>query len=201
MPVYEDGRGTYILNSKDLCMVGHIPELVASGVSSLKIEGRAKSAYYAAGVTRIYRMALDDYFMSEDLYESKKQYYIKELKKYGTRDFTTGFYFGHPTSGQDTVRNSYPVSQDFLGVVTDYNAERRHALIEQRNHFSIGDEVEFISGIKQTAGRAQADFAQTITEIYNTDGEPVNSAPHPKQLLNVKTDNPVGKFDIMRRKQ
>jgi putative protease len=187
LPVYEDKHGTYIFNSKDLCMVEYIPEIIASGVSSLKIEGRAKSAYYTAAVTRIYRMALDDCFNSKELYESKKGYYLDELKKTGTRDFTAGFYFGKPSEAQSTAQNSHPVSQDFLGVVTGYDAESGQAAIEQRNRFSIGDEVEFLSG-----------FSQTITEIYDTDGNPADSAPHPKQLLYIKTEKPVAQFDIMR---
>jgi putative protease len=187
-PIYEDNRGTYILNSKDLCMVEHIPELVASGVSSLKIEGRAKSAYYTAAVTRIYRQALDDYFSSEKLYESKKSYYLDELIKTGTRDFTTGFFFGNPVFGQQTKYNARHASQDFLGVVMEYDADRRLAKIEQRNCFSVGDGVEFLSGA-----------AQTLTEIYNEEGEPVTSAPHPKQIVHIKTESPVKPLDIMRR--
>jgi len=187
-PVYDDNHGTYVLNSKDLCMIEHIPELVASGVSSLKIEGRAKSAYYTASVTRIYRQALDDYFSSESLYESKKSYYLEELIKTATRDFTTGFFFGNPVSGQQTAYNARHASQDFLGVVTEYDTERRLAKIEQRNRFSVGDKVEFLSGV-----------AQTVTEMYNEDGEPVSSAPHPMQIIHLKTESPVKQFDIMRR--
>jgi len=189
MSVYEDQRGTYILNSKDLCMVGHIPELLASGVSSLKIEGRMKTAYYVAAVTRVYREALDDYFESESLYMSKKDYYLSELKKSSHRDFFTGFYMGKPSDGQNFTDTNYNTTNDFLGVVVDYDASNQMALIEQRNKFSKGDSVEFLKG----------GFRQIITEIYDENGTAVNSAPHPQQMLRIKIEKLVEKFDIMRK--
>jgi len=189
IPVYEDDRGTYIMNSKDLCMIQHIPELVATGVASLKIEGRMKTAYYVAAVTRIYREAIDDYFTCESLYQSKKDYYMHEINKTGNRDFYTGFYFGRPTEGQNITNTVYNNVQDFLGVVVEYDADTKLALIEQRNKFIVGDEVEFIkSGLKQT-----------IAEIYDIDGVQVDSAPHPQQMLRIKVDSPLEKLDIMRR--
>ncbi|MCL2546415.1 MAG: U32 family peptidase [Oscillospiraceae bacterium] len=198
MPVYEDERGTHIFNSKDLCMIEHIPALVGAGISALKIEGRAKSAYYVAMVTRVYREALDDLFVSESLYESKKAYYLSELKKTGTRDFYTGFYLGHQTVGQTLTCDSYVATQEFAGVVVDYDAESQHAVVEQRNKFSIGDEVEFLTRTRSVGGNAS--FTQTVTEMHNEDGWPVTSAPHAKQVLRVKTERPVRKFDIMRRR-
>jgi len=189
IPVYEDDRGTYILNSKDLCMVQHIPELVATGVSSFKIEGRMKTAYYVAIVTSIYRQALDDFFADKNLYESKKDYYLQELKKASNRDFFTGFYFGRAIDGQNLTNTVYQNTQEFLGVVLDYDAETKLALIEQRNKFTVGEKVEFMkSGLKQT-----------ITEIYNKEGAQINSAPHPQQLLKIRTTSPVEKLDIMRK--
>ena len=189
IPVYEDERGTYIMNSKDLCMIQHIPELVSTGVSSFKIEGRMKTAYYVAAVTRIYREAIDDFFTCKDLYESKKDYYFRELNKTGNRDFYTGFYFGRPVEGQNITNTVYNNVQDFLGVVVDYDAGTKLALIEQRNKFTVGEEVEFLkNGLKQT-----------ITEIYEEDGTPITSAPHPQQMLRIKVTNPVEKLDIMRR--
>jgi len=189
IPVHEDERGTYIMNSKDLCMIQHIPELVATGVSSLKIEGRMKTAYYVAAVTRIYREALDDFFTCENLYTSKKDYYIREINKTGNRDFYTGFYFGRPTEGQNITNTIYNNVQDFLGVVVDYNADTQLALIEQRNKFVTGDKVEFMkSGLRQT-----------VTEIYEAGGTQITSAPHPQQMLHIKVINPVEKLDIMRR--
>jgi len=189
IPIYEDDRGTYILNSKDLCMIQHIPELAATGVSSLKIEGRMKTAYYVAAVTRIYREAIDDYFKCENLYASKKDYYLRELKKSSNRDFFTGFYFGRAIDGQNLTNTVYQNTQDFLGVVVDYNAETKLALIQQRNKFAIGEEVEFI----------KSGQLQTITEIYDEYNTPIDTAPHPKQMLYIKVAAPVEKLDIMRR--
>ncbi|MCL2404025.1 MAG: U32 family peptidase [Defluviitaleaceae bacterium] len=189
IPIYEDDRGTYIMNSKDLCMVKHIPELVATGVSSLKIEGRMKTAYYVAAVTRIYRHAIDDYFTCESLYKSKLDYYMHEINKTGNRDFYTGFYFGRPHDGQNMTNTIYNNTQDFLGVAVDYDANTKQALIQQRNKFAVGEEVEFLkSGQKQT-----------ITEIYNQDGTPLTTAPHPKQMLRIPVTHPVEKLEIMRR--
>ena len=189
LPVYEDERGTHIMNSKDLCMIEHIPELVATGVSSLKIEGRMKTAYYVATVTRAYREAIDDFFTSESLYASKKAYYLEELKKSSYRDYYTGFYMGRPPDGQNFTNTIQSGAQDFLGVVVDYDAGTKLALIEQRNKFTVGDKVEFIKG----------GFTQAITQIYDEKGMSINSAPHPQQLLRIKTTSPVKKLDIMRR--
>ena len=189
IPVYEDERGTYIMNSKDLCMIEHIPELAATGVSSFKIEGRMKTAYYVAAITRIYREAIDDYFTSKSLYESKKDYYMREINKTGNRDFYTGFYFGRPTEGQNITNTIYNNAQDFLGVVIDYDADTQLALIQQRNKFAIGEEVEFLKGA----------LKQTIAEIYDEDGTPTDTAPHPKQMLRIRVTGPVQKLDIMRR--
>jgi len=189
IPVYEDERGTYILNSKDLCMIQHIPELIATGVSSLKIEGRMKTAYYVATAVRAYREAIDDYFKCPSLYESKKDYYLQELKKSSNRDFFTGFYLDRAIDGQNLTNTINGSAQDFLGVVLDYNADTKLALIQQRNKFVIGDEVEFL----------KAGQKQTITEIYDENDTPITTAPHPKQLLHIKVTAPVEKLDIMRR--
>jgi len=192
LPVYEDERGTYIMNSKDLCMIQHIPELVASGVSSFKIEGRMKSAYYVAVVTRAYRQAIDDFFADAQLYESRKDYYMEELKKSSHRDFYTGFYFGQPLTvdGQTRSHAVYTSTHDFVGVVMDYDAENQTAIVQQRNKFSVGDEIEFMKG----------EFSQVITAMYDADGAEITSAPHPQQIIRVKTVKAVGKFEILRKK-
>ena len=189
LPVYEDERGTFILNSKDMCMIGHMPELVATGAVSFKIEGRMKSSYYVASVTKAYRQALDDFFISEHLYESKKDYYLEELKKTGVRDFFTGFYLGRPTTGQSIFSAANANNQDFLGVVVDYDVKAQTAIVEQRNRFDEGDRVEFLkSGVRQI-----------VKEMRDIEHKPVNSALHPKQLIRIKTEKPVEKFDIMRK--
>ena len=190
MPVHEDERGTYILNSKDLCLVEHIPALVAAGVTGLKIEGRMKSPYYTATVTHAYRQAIDDFFASESLYESRKQYYLDELKKSATRDFTTGFFTGNPQDTLSYTHTSIRAAQDFLGIVTAYDPETQTATVEQRNKFETGDEVEFIKS-RQT---------QTITDMRDRENAPVFIANKVKQLLNFKVNNPVDIFDIMRKR-
>jgi len=189
LPVHEDERGTSIFNSKDMCMIEYIPELVASGVSSLKIEGRMKTAYYVAMVTKIYREAIDDYFTDESLYASKKEYYVRELLKLSNRDYFTGFYLDKAINGQNLENTVYNNSQEFVGVVVDYDSVTGMALIEQRNKFSIGDEVEFIKG----------GFKQIVEKMYDIDGAAITSAPHPQQLLRIKTSMPVMKFEIMRK--
>jgi len=211
LPVYETERGTYIMNSKDLCLVGHIPELVKSGVASLKIEGRMKSAYYVAVATSIYREAVDDYFTSPELYMSKCDYYVEELQKTSHRDFFTGFLlngalpqapplqqakpasasFGDENGiGQTYPTNTYTSTHEFLGMVVDYDAATSYAIVEQRNKFSIGEEVEFM----------QAKFTQVLADMYNVKGERINSAPHAQEQIRIKIDKPVTKFDIMRGK-
>jgi len=191
LPVYEDERGTHILNSKDLCMIGHIPELVASGVSSLKIEGRMKTAYYVAMATKLYRDALDDYFADPDLYAAKKDYYIKEIERTGNRGFITGFFENKALDGQNLSNTVYNNSQEFVGIVVDYNQNTGFALVEQRNKFSIGDELEIVS--------PKGSFRQVIAEMYDQEGTPLQSAPHPQQMLQIKIEKPVGQFDILRR--
>jgi len=208
LPVYEDERGTYIMNSKDLCLIKHIPQLVQSGVSSLKIEGRMKSAYYVAVATSIYRQALDDYLADENLYYSKLDWYMDELQKTSHRNFFSGFFAdGHgqnrhsgldPESpkvsqgvqGQVYEKNTYSSTYNFLAVVTDYNPATGCAIVEQRNKFKLGDSVEFMKG----------GFAQQITYMANEKGQEVQSAPHAQECIYIKVDKPVKKFDIMRIK-
>jgi|GEM_PF-23388 len=192
LPVFEDEHGTYVMNSKDLCLIGHIPELVASGVSSLKIEGRMKSAYYVAVTTRIYREALDDYFTSEELYRNKIDYYIAELQKTSHRDYFTGFFLEpNGTGGQIYTRNTYTTTHEYLALVVGYDEQTGSAIVEQRNKFAVGDEVEFL----KTSGMP---FVQIVTEIRNEKGQVVEAAPHAKERLWIKVESPVVPFDIMR---
>lgn len=204
MPVYEDARGTYIMNSKDLCLIGYIPELVKSGVSSLKIEGRMKSAYYVAVATSVYRQALDDYFVSEELYRSKIDYYIEELQKTSHRDFFPGFFatsndeiaasnaLRKTNPAQTYNTNTYTSTHEFLGLVIDYDAKSGCAIVEQRNKFSVGDNVEFM------CINASESFSQIIVEMYNEKGLSITAAPHAKEIVRVKVDRPLSKFDIVR---
>ncbi|MCL2611038.1 MAG: U32 family peptidase, partial [Defluviitaleaceae bacterium] len=189
MPIFEDERGTYIMNSKDLCMIEHIPQLIDSGVTSFKIEGRMKSAYYVALVTRAYREAIDDYLKDPELYIRKKSYYVEELKKTSHREFFTGFYFGTPSNGQNTEKNGYNSEKEFIGLIKNYDHETGIALVEQRNKFSLGEEIEII----RSSG--EKSFNQKVEVLLNMDNTPVESAPHAQEMLYLKVNEPVNIFD------
>jgi putative protease len=193
-PVYEDSKGTYILSSKDLCMIEHLDELVDAGLDSLKIEGRMKSSYYVGSVVMIYREALDDLFRDKELYDFKKTYYLDELRKTSHRGFSTGFYLGKP-SAKDQMYNttSYVQTHSFIAMVVGYDEEKGIATIEQRNKFLKGDVVEIVS--------RNYVFEQSIGDIQTMDGEFVVEASHPKQLLKIKVDSPVKIFDMIRREK
>ena len=141
-PIEEDERGTYIMNSKDLCMIEHIPEIIKSGITSLKIEGRMKSMFYVATVVRAYRKAIDSYLADPDNYKFDNTW-LEELNKASNREFTTGFYFDKPDNeDQNYVTNAYSREYDFLGVVREYDESTSMALVEQRNKINVGDEIE-----------------------------------------------------------
>lgn len=193
-PVEEDERGTYILNSRDLCMIEHIPDLVKSGIMSAKIEGRMKSAFYVATIVSAYRKAIDAYFEDPENYEFKEEW-LTELKKASHREFTTGFYFDKPTNkDQNYQTSSYTREYSFVGLVKSYDEETGYAIVEQRNKMVIGDEIEvFGPGIDF--------FTQTLEEMYNDSDEPIESAPHPQQILKIKMAKPVGPDFMLRKKK
>ncbi len=194
MPVFEDERGTYIYNSKDLCMIGHIPELVKAGVTSFKIEGRIKTAFYVATIIKIYREAINDYLKDEELYRSKFEYYMEEIRKCSHRDFTTGFYNGKPDNeAQIYTHNSYIRNYDFAALVIGEQDENGYCLIEQRNKFVVGDELELMSPNCEI-------IKFTVTDLINTKGEQVLEAPHPQEKLRMKVDFKVSEMDIFRMK-
>lgn len=194
LPVEEDERGTYIFNSKDLCMIEHIPELIKAGICSFKIEGRMKTAYYCAVVVKAYREAIDDWIKDPELYESKKGYYLSELEKASYRGFTTGFFFGKPQKeAQVYTSSAYIKNYDFVGIVREYYPERGEALIEQRNKFQKGDIVEFLRA-------GEENFSQKLESITDCEGADRDSAPHAQELLVIKVAKEVRPMDIMRRK-
>lgn len=194
MPVDEDERGTYIFNSRDLCMIEHIPELVESGIKSLKIEGRMKSSYYVASVVRAYRLALDSYLEDPKGYVFKKEW-LEELSKASHREFGTGFYFGKPDAkGQIYESSAYVRDYAFVGMVLDYDSETGIATVEQRNRMLVGDEIEVIGPHRQL-------FTQRIEKMWNDEGEEISAAPHPQQIVTMKMDKPVEKHDILRRER
>lgn len=209
LPVYENERGTYIFNSKDLCMIEHIPELVEAGIDSLKIEGRMKTALYVATVARTYRKAIDDYFTDPGLYEKNMDWYKAEISKCTYRQFTTGFYFGKPDENTQIYdNNTYVNEYIYLGIVeavktaaeiwenipeglTDTPALCR---IEQRNKFCVGDAIE----VMKPDG---TNVPVTVEAMYTEEGESVDSAPHPKQVLWIKLSKVPEHYDLLRVKQ
>ncbi len=191
LPVYENDRGTFIFNSKDLCMIEHIPELVDAGVDSCKIEGRMKTALYVATVARTYRKAIDDFFESEDKYRQNMPWYLDQISRCTYRQFTTGFYFGKPSEeAQIYDNNTYINEYVYLGIVYDVD-ERGFARIEQRNKFSVGDEIE----IMKPDG---TDVKVTVKGMYREDGEAVESCPHSKEIIYLDLSQVPSKYDILR---
>lgn len=193
-PIEEDSHGSYIMNSRDLCMLDGIPDLAAAGVSSLKIEGRMKSAYYVATVVSAYRTALDHYLADPDNYQYDPAWFT-ELCKASHREFTHGFYYNKPSAEDQNYQSSdYIREYSFVGMVKAVEPETGFALVEQRNKFSIGDEIEiFGPGVPFTK--------EVITEMYNQEGEPVESAPHPQQIIKLKLSTPVKENYILRMKK
>lgn len=192
-PIEEDDRGTYIMNSKDLCMIDHIPDLVKAGISSAKIEGRMKSAFYVATVVGVYRKALDAYYADPENYQFKPEW-LAELKKVSHRDFTTGFYYEKATNEtQNYETSSYQRDYDFVGKVLDYDEETGVATVEQRNKMVKGDEIEVFG--------PYTDFwIQKLDYLKDEDGNDLESAPHAQQILKIKLDHPAG-YNFMLRKR
>ena len=192
LPVYENERGTYIFNSKDLCMVEYIPEVVAAGIDSLKIEGRMKTALYVATVARTYRKAIDDFFESEETYRANMDWYHSEIAKCTYRQFTTGFYFGKPDENTQIYdSNTYINEYIYLGIVDE--VKDGLARIEQRNKFCVGDVIEIMKPDGQNV-------EVTVEGMFTEDGEAVDSAPHPKQVLWLKLSQMPAAYDLLRVK-
>lgn len=191
MPVYENERGTFIFNSKDLCMLEHIPDLLAAGVDSFKIEGRMKTALYVATVARTYRKAIDDCLESEEKYRANIEWYKEEIAKCTYRQFTTGFYYGKPNDdAQIYDSNTYQSDAVYLGIVYEKN-ENGQIRTEQRNKFCKGDMIE----IMKPDGR---NVVAKVLQIKNGDGEEMESAPHPKQELWLTLSEQAEVGDILR---
>lgn len=191
LPIEENERGTYIFNSKDLCMIEHIPELIEAGIDSFKIEGRMKTTLYVAVVARTYRQAVDDYLEDPRKYQKNIPYYQAEIAKCTYRQFTTGFFFG-PTTHEAQIYNSntYMKGYSYLGMVEEVS--KNGALFEQKNKFSIGEEIE----VMKPSGE---NVLVTVRGLKTMDGEEVQSCPHPKERLWLQTDIRLESFDILRR--
>lgn len=194
MPVYENERGTYIFNSKDLCMIEHIPEMVTSGIDSFKIEGRMKTALYVATVARTYRLAIDEFLQDPELYKSRIPFYKSEISKCTYRQYTTGFFFGKPDENTQIYdNNTYIKEYTYLGIIGEVNAEGM-GKIEQRNKFSVGETIEVM---KPNGDNILA----TVKRIVNEDGKDMDSCPHPKQQLWIDLGVKLEQSDILRRKE
>ena len=194
MPVFENERGTYIFNSKDLCMIEHIPELLESGIDSLKIEGRMKTALYVATVARTYRKAIDDYQKDPKLYEENMPWYLEQISNCTYRQFTTGFFFGKPDENTQIYEsNTYIKEYTYLGIINGQNSQGMYGL-EQRNKFSVGETIEVM---KPNGENVEV----TVKRILTEDGEEQESAPHPKQVLYVDLGIKVDAYDILRRRE
>lgn len=194
LPVEENERGTYIFNSKDLCMIEHIPELIESGIDSLKIEGRMKTALYVAVVARTYRQAIDDYLKDPQLYTSKIPYYQEEISKCTYRQFTTGFFFGKPThETQIYDSNTYVKEYTYLGLIEKSN-EKGFYKLEQKNKFSVGEEIE----VMKPSGE---NLLVKVCAIEDNQGQPMESCPHPKQEIYIDLGIALNPGDLLRRKE
>ncbi len=193
LPVYENERGTYIFNSKDLCMIEYIPEIIDAGIDSLKIEGRMKTALYVATVARTYRKAIDDFFDSEEKYRDNMPWYQAEISKCTYRQFTTGFYFGKPDENTQIYdSNTYVNEYTYLGIIEEIDG-RGCAKFEQRNKFCVGDTIEIM---KPDGSNVEV----KVLNMYDEEGTSVESCPHSRQTIYVELSETPNKYDLLRVK-
>lgn len=191
-PVMEDERGTYIFNSKDLCLLPYLPDLYDAGLCSLKIEGRMKSVHYVATVVKVYRQAIDAYERDPEHFHVLPEW-VEELEKISHRPYTRGFSVSRPTEADQVYSHSSNTqTHEFIGLVRSYDAERKLALIEQRNHFKVGQTVEFL----QPKGRL---VRCAVSRILDEDGQDLDAARHAQQVVAVPVDEPLEAYSMMRR--
>lgn len=194
LPVYENERGTFIFNSKDLCMIEHIPDLMDAGIDSFKIEGRMKTALYVATVARTYRKAIDDYLESPAKYESNMPWYLEQIKSCTYRQFTTGFFYGKPSEeAQIYDNNTYEKGYTYLGMAGPKNEDGLYR-IEQRNKFSVGEQIEVM---KPNGDNVPV----TVRSMWDEEGNPIDSCPHSKQVFYVDLGVELQEYDILRRRE
>lgn len=192
--IEDDATGSFIFNSKDLCLVNEIPSLIAAGVDSFKIEGRMKSLYYVATVVSAYRSAIDYAYDHPEVTELD-EHYFKELTKVSHRNYTTGFYHGKTSSeDQNYGSSSYTRDYDFVGLVLDYDQKTGMAVIEQRNKITLGDEIEVLIPGK-------AFMTQKVNLITDAMGNLLESTPHPQMIYHLKMDEAVSSMDILRKRE
>lgn len=187
MPIYEDERGTYIMNSMDLCMIEHIPDVYEAGVTSLKIEGRMKSAFYVASVVKAYRQAIDEYMEKGKEYKFNTKW-LKYLNRASHRQFSTGFYYNNP--GQVYESSAYIRDYDIVGIVKDYDSANKIATIEQRNKVYKGDSLDIMSP-------KDDDFTLTLEKIWDENGDEIDSTPHPQMIYKIECTKELMPFDML----
>lgn len=189
--IEEDDKGTYILNSKDLCMVGHIDDLIEAGIDSFKIEGRMKSELYMATIARTYRKAIDDYFENKNTYKDNIPKYMEEIKKCTYREYTTGFYYGYDGMNSQIYDNStYIEGAKFLGIVERVDGE--YCYFTQKNKFSVGDEMCVMK-------KNLINENVKVIEMFDAEtNEEIDSCPHSKQKLKVKFDKRINVGEVIR---
>ncbi|MCR4400404.1 MAG: U32 family peptidase [Syntrophomonadaceae bacterium] len=190
-PLEEDGRGSYLLNSRDLCLLDRLEALSNAGVRALKIEGRMKSLHYVATVTRVYRQALDALAAGQTT--SRRNEWWEELHKVATRPFTEGFLWGTPAQGQDLRKEEKRLPVAFAGIVRDYDGERGLALVEQRGNFGVGDLLELLPPGEAALTRLR------LRELYDMDLRPLPRARHAQQLVWAPLPGPLPPFTLVRR--
>ncbi|MDQ0061343.1 peptidase U32 family protein [Paenibacillus harenae] len=192
-PLYGEGEDQFTMGSKDLCMIEYLPELIEVGVDSFKIEGRMKSIHYVATVVNAYRQAIDAYFADPEHFELKQEW-VEEINKAANRPLNTGFFLDTPGAEDHIYEPEEKAAPyDFAGIVVAYDEQSGYATIQQRNHFKPGQEVEFVG----PGGRF---FKQTITELFDAEGQPLDAARHPLQHIRIRTNEPVKPMDMMRKK-
>jgi len=191
-PIFEDKNGTHIMNSKDLCLIEHIPEVIDTGIDSLKIEGRMKGMHYVACVVSTYRKALNSYYNDPDKFSFQEEW-LRDLKKISHRGYTTGFFIKAPTEQDQNYESSaYQRTYDFMGVIRGYDRDRKEALIEVRHKFFKGDRIE----VMKHSGEV---LKENVDYIINEEGKKVEIAPHPKEIIRIPVENKYNKLSVVRR--
>ncbi|MEQ7052286.1 peptidase U32 family protein [Paenibacillus alvei] len=191
--LFDENDNAFAMSAKDLCMIEHLPDLIDVGVDSFKIEGRMKSIHYVATVVNVYRKVIDAYMADPDNYELKQEW-LDEIYKAANRPVNTGFFYEEPDHEDHIYEpEDKPAPYDFAGLVMDYDAETGIATVQQRNHFKVGAEVEFF-------GPNNTFFKQKVEKLWDTEGNELDAARHPLQLVRMKVEQPVTYFDMMRKK-
>lgn len=194
LPINEDDRGTYIFNSKDLCMIEHLPDMIEAGIDSFKIEGRMKTALYVATVARTYRNAIDDYEKGLEVYQSHLEEYRSEIAKCTYRQFTTGFYYSKPDADTQIYdNNTYVKEYTYIGMVQAVD-EQGFLVLEQKNKFSVGETLEAMLFDGEN-------LSLQVAEIQSDEGQRMESAPHPRQLLHINLGRTLPIGCILRRQE